>query len=46
MECAVLRVASVIVPDEFNVLINPAHPDSPGIVAVKLRWWVYGGRLG
>ena len=25
---ALLRVPSVIVPDEYNVLINPLHPDS------------------
>ena len=26
-ESAILRVPSVVVPDEFNYLMNPAHPD-------------------
>jgi RES domain-containing protein len=29
---AVLRVPSVIVPEESNYLVNPAHPDAPRIV--------------
>ena len=29
---AVLRVPSVIVPSEWNYLINPAHPDSAKII--------------
>ena len=39
------RVPSVIVPEEFNVLINPAHPDVSKLRAVKLRKWLYDGRL-
>jgi RES domain-containing protein len=42
---ALLRVPSVIVPDEFNVLINPLHPDSRAIVASKMRKWLYDPRL-
>jgi len=42
---ALLRVSSVIVPDEYNVLINPLHPGSRGIIAVKVRKWLYGPRL-
>ncbi len=42
---ALLRVPSVIVPDEYNVLINPLHPDSGAIVAVKIRKWLYDPRL-
>ncbi len=45
-ECAVLRVPSVIVPDEFNVLIHPGHRDCGGIAARKVRRWEYDGRLG
>jgi RES domain-containing protein len=42
---ALLRVPSVIVPDEYNVLINPLHPDSGAIIAVKIRKWLYDSRL-
>ena len=39
------RVPSVIVPEEFNVLINPAHRDAAGVKAVKVRRWLYDARL-
>jgi RES domain-containing protein len=42
---ALLRVPSVIAPDEYNVLINPLHPDSRAIIAVKIRKWLYDPRL-
>lgn len=42
---ALLRVPSVIVPDEYNVLINPLHADSGAIAAVKLQKWLYDPRL-
>lgn len=42
---AVLVVPSVIVPEEFNVLINPAHADSARITAIKVRRWLYDPRL-
>jgi RES domain-containing protein len=42
---AILVVPSVIVPEECNVLINPAHPDSGDITATKVRKWTYDPRL-
>ncbi|MFT3820724.1 MAG: RES family NAD+ phosphorylase [Rubrivivax sp.] len=39
------RVPSIIVPEEFNVLINPAHPDAGAVKAVKIRKWLYDTRL-
>ena len=42
---AVLVIPSVIVPEEFCVLVNPAHPNSTSIGAVKLRRWLYDPRL-
>lgn len=42
---AVLRVPSVIVPEEENILINPAHPDARLIRAAKVRRWLYDPRL-
>lgn len=40
-----MRVPSVIVPEEDNVLINPLHPASQAIRAVKVRKWLYDGRM-
>ena len=42
---AVLLTPSAIVPEEWCVLINPAHADSAGISAVKSRRWLYDPRL-
>ena len=42
---ALLLVPSVIVPEEANILINPAHPDSRRITAAKVRKWLYDLRL-
>jgi RES domain-containing protein len=41
----VLCVPSIIVPEEQNILINPAHPDARAIKASKLRRWQYDSRL-
>ena len=42
---AIFQVPSVIVPEEFNYLINPAHPDASTISATKIRKWHYTPRL-
>ncbi len=42
---ALLLAPSVIVPEENNVLINPAHPAAARIKAKKLRRWTYDARL-
>lgn len=39
------EVPSVIVPEEFNVLINPLHPDAGRIDFRKVRRWLYDPRL-
>jgi RES domain-containing protein len=39
------EVPSVIVPEERNVLINPAHPAVRQVRARKVRRWTYDGRL-
>ena len=41
---ALLEVPSVIVPEDANVLINPAHADSAGVTATKVRRWTYDPR--
>ena len=38
-------VPSVIVPEERNVLINPAHPGLSSLVATVVRPWTYDARL-
>lgn len=42
---ALLEVPSVIVPEEYNYLINPAHPEATQIRAHKMRKWIYSARL-
>lgn len=42
---AILRVPSVIVPVEFNYLINPAHPDAKRIVVGKPMAFPFDRRL-
>lgn len=42
---ALLLVPSVIVPDEYNVLINPQHGGAAAIVATTVRRWTYDPRL-
>jgi RES domain-containing protein len=38
-------VPSVIVPEEYNVLINPLHFDTSKLRAKKVRKWLYDSRL-
>ena len=42
---ALLEVPSVIIHEEFDVLINPAHPDAARIKASLIRQFVYDPRL-
>ncbi|MCB8879697.1 RES family NAD+ phosphorylase [Acidisoma cellulosilytica] len=42
---ALLILPSVIVPDETTILINPEHPDSGTVTAVKRRRWLYDPRV-
>ena len=41
----IARVPSILVPEEFNALINPAHPDAAKVTAVKVRKWLYDARI-
>ena len=43
---ALLLVPSVVVPEEFNILVNPRHPDAGRLKATKLRPWLFDRRLG
>lgn len=42
---ALLIVPSVIVNEEDNVLINPAHPHSALLIATKVRRFIYDHRV-
>ncbi|NHZ32691.1 RES family NAD+ phosphorylase [Massilia rubra] len=42
---ALLLVPSVLVPDEYNVLINPRHSDAAAITATTIRRWIYDPRF-
>lgn len=42
---ALFIVPSAIVPEEMNVLINPAHADAVKITATRVRRWTYDPRL-
>lgn len=42
---SLMYVPSIIVPEEQNVVINPAHPESAKITAVKVRKWTYDPRF-
>jgi RES domain-containing protein len=42
---AMLKVPSVVVPGEYNFLINPSHPDSKGIVIEFAESFEFDGRL-
>lgn len=39
------KVPSIIVPEEWNVLVNPMHPDIGTVQAGKVRKWLYDMRL-
>ena len=45
LSAALLMVPSVIVPEECNVLINPAHADARKIKATVMRQFVYDPQL-
>lgn len=44
-DAVLAEVPSVAVPEEHNVLVNPTHPDARRLRAVKVRRWLYDGRL-
>ena len=45
LSSAVLRVPSIVVPDEFNYLLNPIHPDFAKIEIGKPIAYFFNPRL-
>lgn len=45
LSSAILLVPSIVVPEEQNILINPAHPDASKVKAIKVRKWLYDNRV-
>jgi RES domain-containing protein len=45
LQSALLRVSSVIVPATYNVLLNPAHPESKHIKINRVLEYPFDGRL-
>ena len=45
LSSAVLRVPSAIIQDEYNYLLNPAHPDFSKIKIVNTEVFVFDSRL-
>ena len=43
---ALMVVASVVIPEEYNVLINPLHSHTKKLSVRKVRKWTYDSRLG
>jgi RES domain-containing protein len=40
-----LTIPSVIIEEEDNVMVNPAHPDCARIKAIKVRRFLYDHRV-
>jgi RES domain-containing protein len=44
-EFPVIRVPSAVIPDEFNYLLNPLHPDSQDFKITGIRDFIYDARI-
>lgn len=44
-DCLLMLVPSVQIPQEYNILINPAHPEMKHIKIVKVEKFIYDQRL-
>lgn len=45
MESLLLRVPSAVVMHEFNILINPTHPDMKSVKIIEVESFIYDERL-
>ena len=45
MEAAIIKVPSIIIPEEFNYILNPSHPDAKQFRIVGVKVFVYDIRI-
>ena len=45
MKSLLLQVPSAVVPDEFNMLVNPAHPDMKHVKITRIEDFLFDKRL-
>jgi RES domain-containing protein len=45
MRYPVIRIPSAIIPQEFNFILNPFHPDSAGFIIAGIHDFVYDMRI-
>lgn len=45
LQAVLAEVPSIVVPEEFNLLVNPLHSDAAQLHAQKVRRWTYDRRL-
>jgi RES domain-containing protein len=41
----VMKIPSVVIPEEFNYLVNPLHPEAEGIYVINQQPFVFDQRL-
>lgn len=44
-DACLLRVPSVILPEEYNLVLNPLHPDAAKVISAGHREFKFDGRL-
>ena len=42
---AVIKIPSVVIPEEFNYILNPAHPDSKNFKILDIQDFVFDVRI-
>jgi len=45
MEVAIIKIPSIIIPEEFNYILNPSHPDAKQFRIVGVKVFVYDIRI-
>jgi RES domain-containing protein len=45
MEAAIIKIPSIIIPEEFNYILNPAHPDAKNFRIADVKDFVYDIRI-